>query len=184
VSSCRCYSSIIVACTVPLMLSLTVSIYFFVSISVSISRACRLSPTFVIFPPIFFSKICLRLGAGSVKTSSVFSPVCAAFKAIAAAVVDFPTPPFPPTNIICCSISFIFILPFTCSNNNEYRSSENDPSPFVNAIHEILQSYMDTIPMCNKIQDYEYQSFLNKTTRNINHLHSLILLQFLLYGAG
>src|SRR5699024_10754318 len=124
------------------------------------------------------------LCAGSVETSSVFSPVCAAFKAIAAAVVDFPTRPFPPTNIICCSISFIFILPFTCSNNTDYRSSENGPCPYVTPIHEILQSSLDTIPMCNKIQDYEYQSFLNKATRKINRLHSLILLQFLLYGAG
>src|SRR5699024_12511777 len=118
------------------------------------------------------------LCAGSVETSSVFSPVCAAFKAIAAAVVDFPTPPFPPTNIICCSISFIFILPFTCSNNNEYRSSENGPSPYVNAIHKILKSYMDTIPMFKKKKNNEYKKFLNKKKKKKNHIHSLNIYKF------
>src|SRR5699024_6235385 len=97
------------------------------------------------------------LCAGSVEINNVLLFLLADSSAIAAEVVDFPTPPFPPTKIIFLLYTSIFIT-FLCIfknsfNNNESLSSVIYPFPYVSAIHEILQSYKDIIPVYNKRQD-------------------------------
>src|SRR5699024_1056874 len=70
------------------------------------------------------------------------------------------------------SIFITFLCIFKTSiNNNESLSSVIYPFPYVSAIHEILQSYKDIIPVYNKRQDSEYKSFQNITIRKKNHLH-------------
>src|SRR5699024_10572729 len=114
------------------------------------------SVTAVIFPPIFWLNISPRLCAGSVDISNVLFSCCADFQAIAAAEVDFPTPPFPPTKITFFVNSFILKPPF---NSNVFLPLAISPSPCVNANHEIFQSCRDTTPMYNKMPDSVYQSF-------------------------
>src|SRR5699024_3775030 len=100
--------------------------------------------------------------------SNVLFPCCADFQAIAAADVDFPTPPFPPTKITFFVNSFILKPPF---NSNVFLPLAISPSPCVNANHEIFQSCRDTTPMYNKMPDSVYQSFQNIVNVKINSLH-------------
>src|SRR5699024_220205 len=57
------------------------------------------------------------------------------------------------------------------------------PFPCAHAIHEIVQSYRDRVPVYNNIPDLEAQAFLSTIRVEINHPHLLAHEQFLDDGA-
>src|SRR5699024_12710071 len=57
------------------------------------------------------------------------------------------------------------------------------PFTYSHAIHEIVQSYRDRVPVYNNIPDLEAQAFLSTIRVEINHPHLLAHEQFLDDGA-